>query len=84
MDALTTVAFLHLGVAEGNPLIRLALVRSAGHPLGPMLALAGPKLFAVALGVFAWRSGRKRLLLKLDILFALCVAWNAMAIFLRL
>ena len=84
MDALTTVAFLHLGVVEGNPLIRLALARSAGYPPGSMLALAVPKLFAVVLGIFAWRSGRKRLLLKMDILFGLCVAWNVMAIMLRL
>lgn len=83
MDALTTVAFLRLGVVEGNPLIRLALASSGGYPLGSMLALAVPKLFAVGLGVFAWRSGRKRLLLKMDLLFGLCVAWNVMAIILR-
>ncbi|SPF53171.1 conserved hypothetical protein [Candidatus Sulfopaludibacter sp. SbA4] len=84
MDALTTVAFLHMGVSEANPLIRLALDKSAGYPAGQVLALAAPKLFAVALGAFAWRSGRKRLLLLMDILFSLCVAWNAAIILLKL
>jgi hypothetical protein len=81
MDAVTTAVFLYLGVMEGNPLIRLALARSAGDVLGSLLALAVPKLLAVALGVFAWRSGRKRLLLQMDILFALSVAWNTAVIF---
>jgi hypothetical protein len=84
MDGLTTVAFLHMGVAEANPVIRLALAKSGAYPAGQVLALAAPKLFAVALGVFAWRSGRRRLLLLMDILFSLCVAWNATVIFLKL
>ncbi len=84
MDALTTVIFLHLGVSEGNPLIRLVLAGTAGQPLGSLLALAIPKLFAIALGLFAWRSGRNGLLLKMDILFGLCVAWNSLAIILCL
>ena len=74
MDALTTVVFLHLGVTEANPLIRMALSRSAEYPLGPALALAGPKLFAVMLGLYAWRSGRKGVLVKMNILFTVAVA----------
>ncbi len=76
MDALTTVVFLHLGVQEGNPLIRAALAGFAT----PELALALPKIVAVALGLLAWRSGRMRLLRTMNVLFALCVAWNVVAI----
>ncbi len=76
MDALTTVVFLHLGVQEGNPLIRAALADFAT----PELALALPKIVAVALGLLAWRSGRMRLLRTMNVLFALCVAWNVVAI----
>ena len=79
LDALTTVAFLRLGVAEGNPLIRRMLAAAGGQTA----ALIAPKLFAVALGIFAWRTGRKRLLLKMDVLFALAVAWNTLIIFLK-
>ena len=76
LDALTTVVFLRHGVEEGNPLIRLALA-SAAHPA---LALALPKLFAVLLGIYAWRRGRSGLLWRMNILFAICVAWNVAAI----
>jgi hypothetical protein len=75
MDTLTTLLFLHNGVAEGNPLIRAALARSAQ----PGMALVLAKLFAIALATFAWRSGRRGLLRKVNVLFALCVAWNVVA-----
>jgi hypothetical protein len=75
MDALTTLLFLHRGIGEANPLIRVALAGSAD----PRMALALAKGFAVALGTVAWRSGRRRLLGKMNVLFALCVAWNLMA-----
>jgi len=80
LDALTTVVFLNMGVKEGNPLMRLAL-EQGGHT---GLALASAKLFAIALAVFAWRSGRRKLLLKMDVLFGLAVAWNLVAIGTRL
>lgn len=75
LDGLTTLFFLHHGVSEANPLIRAAL---AG-PADPRTALAVAKTVAVTLGVVAWRSGRKRLLRKMNVLFALCVAWNLVA-----
>ena len=75
MDALTTLLFLHHGVAEGNPLIRATLAGSAQ----PGMALAMAKGFAIALATFAWRSGRTRLLRKVNVLFALCVIWNLVA-----
>jgi hypothetical protein len=75
MDTLTTLLFLHHGVAEGNPLIRAALAGSAQ----PGLALLLAKVFAIALATFAWQSGRTGLLRKVNLLFALCVAWNLVA-----
>ncbi len=75
MDTLTTLLFLHHGVAEGNPLIKAVLAGSA-HP-GMDLALA--KGLAIALGTLAWRSGRTVLLRKVNLVFAACVAWNLIA-----
>jgi len=76
MDALTTMAFLHLGVHEGNPLVRWMLAGFARPETGVLIA----KLAGVALGVFAWRSGRLRLLRRMNLLFGLCVLWNLAAI----
>jgi hypothetical protein len=76
MDALTTLLFLHHGVGEANPLIRGALA-IFGHPA---LALAAPKVFAMALGVYAWSSGRHGLLRRMNFLFALFVGWNLVAV----
>jgi hypothetical protein len=79
MDTLTTLLFLHHGVAEANPLIRAALAGSARPGVGLVLA----KVFAIALATFAWRSGRKGLLWKINLLFLLCVAWNLIATLVR-
>jgi hypothetical protein len=75
LDALTTLLFLRHGIAEANPLIRAALTGAAD----PKIALALAKILAIALGTLAWRSGRKRLLWRMNVLFALCVAWNLVA-----
>ena len=76
LDLMTTVAFLVHGVPEGNPLVRFAL-RYAPHPLGGLVAV---KLLAMALGYYCWRYGRERLLTRMNILFALVVAWNLVAL----
>jgi hypothetical protein len=76
LDALTTVVFLRFGIHEGNPLVRMALAAFAR----PEAGVIAPKLFAMALGVFAWRTGRTRLLWRMNLLFAACVAWNVVAI----
>jgi hypothetical protein len=75
MDTFTTLLFLHNGVSEGNPLIRAAL---AG-PAQPGMSLVLAKVFAIALATLAWRSGRTRLLRKVNLLFTLCVVWNLVA-----
>ncbi len=79
-DLLTTLAFLSLGVAEANPLVRLALAESRGNPAAALFAV---KAGALAVGWYTWRSGRLRLLNRINLLFAVCVAWNLFAIAVR-
>ncbi|HEY1342880.1 MAG TPA: DUF5658 family protein [Bryobacteraceae bacterium] len=76
LDALTTILFLHHGVHEANPLIR-AVLGVTGHPA---VALALPKALAVAVAFYAWRSGRQKMLRRINVAFALVVAWNVVAI----
>jgi Domain of unknown function (DUF5658) len=79
LDLLTTVIFLLHGVQEANPLVRLAL-RSAPSPL---LGLLLVKVAALALGVYCWRMGRQSLLLRMNVLFAILVSWNLLALLAR-
>jgi hypothetical protein len=76
LDFLTTIAFMINGVREGNPLVRMA-VHYAPHPLGGLIAV---KLAAVGLGLFCWVRGRERLLSRINMLFAILVAWNLAAL----
>jgi hypothetical protein len=76
LDFMTTVAFLLHGIREGNPLVRLAL-NFTPNPLGGLLLV---KVLAVALGFYCWRGGRERLLTRINILFAIVVAWNMVAL----
>ncbi len=76
LDLLTTVAFLLHGVQEANPLVRVAL-RYSSHPLGGLLLV---KALALMLGVYCWRCGHERLLMRINILFAIVVAWNLIAL----
>ena len=75
-DLLTTLAFLRHGVAEANPLVRLAL-RLCASPALPLLAV---KIAGCALAWFAWRTSRMRLLRRINIFFAVCVAWNLLIV----
>ena len=76
-DLATTLVFLQHGVAEGNPLMA-ALIRVSAHPAVALLLV---KAAACGLAVYAWRSGRIRLLRRrANLFFALCVAWNLLAI----
>jgi hypothetical protein len=76
LDFLTTIAFLVHGIGEGNPLVRLAIA-AAPHPLGGLLAV---KLLGVGLGLYCWKAGKQRLLSRMNLLFALVVAWNLAAL----
>ena len=76
LDLLTTIAFLVHGVQEGNPLVRLML-DVAPTPLGGLVAV---KMLAILLGLFCWRMGKSRLLTRINVFFAVVVAWNLIAL----
>jgi len=78
LDFLTTVAFLLNGVREGNPLVRLAMQLAPN----PMIGLLIVKLAAVGLGLYCWRMGRNQILGRINLLFAIVVAWNLAALIL--
>jgi Domain of unknown function (DUF5658) len=78
LDFLTTIAFLVNGVREGNPLVRLVL--SVG--INPIASLLVVKLLAILLGFYCWRVGKRQLLSRINLLFALLVAWNLVALIL--
>jgi hypothetical protein len=78
LDLLTTLAFILHGVREGNPLVRL-MMHATSNPLNGLLAV---KLLAVGLGLYCWKVGRGKLLARINILFALIVAWNLGALIL--
>src|SRR3984957_14017263 len=76
LDFMTTVAFLLHGIHEGNPFVRAAL-QYAPNPLGGVLAVT---LLAVALGVYCWKGGREKLLLRINRRFSGSVACNIVAL----
>jgi hypothetical protein len=78
LDFMTTIAFLVNGVHEGNPLVRFA-INIAPNPIGGLLAV---KAAALLLGFYCWRLGRARTLVRINMLFALLVAWNLAALIL--
>lgn len=78
LDFLTTIAFLIQGVREGNPLVRF-VVSASSNPLGGLLVV---KVLAVLLGIYCWRMGRSRLLVRINLMFAVLVAWNLVALIL--
>ena len=79
LDMLTTVVFLLHGVQEANPLVKFAL-RSAPNPLVGLFLI---KVVALGLAFYCWRLGRRNLLLRINILFAILVSWNLFALIAR-
>lgn len=76
LDFLTTVAFLLIGVQEGNPLVKLAL-DVAPTPLSGLIFV---KLMALGLGFYCLKLKKEGLLSKINLLFATVVAWNLVAL----
>jgi hypothetical protein len=79
LDMLTTVVFLLHGVQEANPLVKFAL-RTAPNPLMGLFLI---KLVALGMAFYCWRLGRRSLLLRINILFAILVSWNLFALIAR-
>jgi Domain of unknown function (DUF5658) len=78
LDFLTTIAFMINGVKEANPLVRLA-VKMSPSPISGLIVV---KVLAVLLGIYCWRMGRQRLLSRINIVFAMVIAWNLVALIL--
>jgi len=78
LDLLTTVAFLAQGVEEGNPLVRLAM-STAPHPVWGLVAV---KSLAVLLGIWCGSTRRHRILSRINLFYAIIVAWNLVALIL--
>ena len=78
LDLLTTMAFMLHGVREGNPMVRLIMHLTAN----PLSGLVVVKLIALALGLYCWKVGRSRVLIRINILFALIITWNLAALIL--
>jgi hypothetical protein len=76
LDLLTTVAFLLHGVREGNPFVRFAISAAPS----PLLGLVAVKLVAIGLAFWCLRMGRDRLLGRMNLMFAMVVAWNLLAL----
>ena len=79
MDFLTTIAFLLNGIQEANPIVRAAIL----YAPDPVIGLLFVKLMAVGLGLYCWRMGRQRLLTRMNVFFALVVAWNVASMILN-
>ncbi len=76
LDFLTTIAFLVNGVREANPFVRWAL-HFVPNPIGGLVLV---KVLAILLGIYCWRMGRQRLLSRINIVFAMVIAWNLVAL----
>jgi len=76
MDVLTTLTFLRSGVAEGNPLMHLAIA----YAHTPWVGLVITKSIAVLIGGYCYRSRRMTLLRRANAGYSLVVGWNLVAI----
>jgi uncharacterized protein DUF5658 len=72
LDFATTLQFMARGVAEGNPLLTMALP----YAHTPWIGLAAAKLTATLIGFYCYRSGRIRILRLANVGYFLIVAWN--------
>ena len=76
LDLLTTIAFMLQGVQEGNPLVRWAINVSPT----PLAGLVLVKVAAAALGLYCFQRRKERLLGRINLWFAVVVAWNMVAL----
>lgn len=72
LDLLSTAAFLLQGVEEGNPFVRFAIHLSPN----PVVGLAFVKLVGIFMGITALRLGKQQFLSRINVFFAVIVAWN--------
>ena len=79
LDFLTTVAFLMNGVSEGNPIVAWAMNACPS----PLAGLAAVKILALALGVYCWQNSKGLLLSRINIAFAVLIAWNLVTLIVK-
>jgi len=78
LDVLTTLAFLMQGVAEANPIVNWAMDTGPS----PMIGLVMLKFAAFGLALVCFAQARHKLLQKVNVFFAVLVAWNLFALIL--
>ena len=78
LDAITTWWFLQHGVREANPMMRALF--SCFQPAVVSLSLT--KCAGIVLGLVCWRSGRQRLLARMNVFYFGVILWNLIAIML--
>lgn len=76
LDVLTTLAFLARGIQEANPFVRWSMAASHGHLTGLLLV----KCVACALAATAVRSGRTRVVARMNTFFVVLAGWNLLAL----
>jgi hypothetical protein len=79
LDLLTTVVFILHGVKEANPLVNFALTAAPTPLLGLLLVKVG----ALALGGVCCLRGRQKLLVRMNVFFAVLISWNLVAMIFR-
>jgi hypothetical protein len=79
LDLLTTVVFILHGVKEANPLVNFALTTAPTPIVGLLLVKAA----ALALGGICCLRGRQRLLVRMNVFFAVLISWNLVAMIAR-
>lgn len=65
-----------MGLQEGNPLVRWAM----GAAPNPFVGLAFVKVAALGLAFYCVKLGKLSLLTRVNVLFAIVVAWNLFAL----
>ena len=79
LDLLTTVVFILHGVKEANPLVNFALTTAPTLIVGLLLV----KGAALALGGICCLRGRQKLLVRMNVFFAVLISWNLVAMIAR-
>ena len=76
LDLLSTLAVLITGLEEGNPLVRAAMDWSGSPAVGLLMV----KLLGFTLGLFCLATRRGGLLLRINVFYAVIVAWNLLVL----
>jgi hypothetical protein len=70
-DVTISIAGLHNGLIEANPV--LATVNETDVSVTRIIVF---KAITVVIGIFCWRTGRERLLIRANVWYAAVVGWN--------